>query len=133
MASFETTAFISQIKYLPNSVIVYLDEFHKGYKNSDGTIVDDRYVQFKTVWKPYFRKYINDHFSQGMLVQVKGEVLPYAVENQNIVAGYSILGQVMNVASYPRYNAKQEIKMIKESQLNSDEQPDLESYNKPDF
>lgn len=74
MASFETTAFISQIKYLPNSVIVYLDEFHKGYKNSDGTIVDDRYVQFKTVWKPYFRKYINDHFSQGMLVQVKGEV-----------------------------------------------------------
>ena len=133
MASFETTAFISQIKYLPNSVIVYLDEFHKGYKNSDGTIVDDRYVQFKTVWKPYFRKYINDHFSQGMLVQVKGEVLPYAVENQNIVAGYSILGQVMNVASYPRYNAKQEIKMIKESQLNSDEQPDLDSYNQPDF
>lgn len=133
MASFETTAFISQIKYLPNSVIVYLDEFHKGYKNSDGTIVDDRYVQFKTVWKPYFRKYINDHFSQGMLVQVKGEVLPYAVENQNIVAGYSILGHYISIASYPRYNAKQEIKMIKESQLNSDEQPDLDSYNQPDF
>ena len=133
MASFETIAFISQIKYLPNSVVVYLDEYHKGYKTSDGTIVDDKYVQFKTVWKPYFKKYINEHFSIGMLVQVKGDMLPYAIENQNYVAGYSIIGQCINIFSYPKYNAKQEIKMIKESQMNSDEQPDLEAYNKPDF
>jgi hypothetical protein len=68
-----------------------------------------------------------------MLVEVKGEVLPYAIEHGQTVEGVSVIGQTCNMYSYPRYNAKQETKMIKESQLASGEQPDLDSYNQPDF
>ena len=133
MASFETVAFISQIKYLQTSVIVFLEEFHKGYKNKDGSIVDDKYVSYKTIWKPYFRKYINEHFGQGMLVQVKGEMLPYAIEQEKIVDGYTIIGHFITMASYPRYGVKQEQRMIKESQLHATEIPDLDAHNQPDF
>jgi hypothetical protein len=134
MASFETTAFISQIKYLPNkSVLVFLDEYHKGYKKSDGTIIEDKYLSYKTVWKPYFSKYINEHFSQGMLVQVKGEMLPYAIEKDVIVEGYTIIGQCMNLASYPRSTVKMEQNLVKESLLHGSEIPNIDEYNKPDF
>lgn len=134
MASFETTAFISQIKYLPNkSVLVFLDEYHKGYKKSDGTIIEDKYLSYKTVWKPYFSKYINEHFSQGMLVQVKGEMLPYAIEKDVIVEGYTIIGQCMNLASYPRSTVKMEQNLVKESLLHGSEIPNIDEYEKPDF
>ena len=134
MASFETTAFISQIKYLPNkSVLVFLDEYHKGYKKSDGTIIEDKYLSYKTVWKPYFSKYINEHFSQGMLVQVKGEMLPYAIEKDVIVEGYTIIGQCMNLASYPRSTVKMEQNLVKESLLHVSEIPNIDEYKKPDF
>jgi hypothetical protein len=134
MASFETTAFISQIKYLPNkSVLVFLDEYHKGYKKADGTIIEDKYLSYKTVWKPYFSKYINEHFSQGMLVQVKGEMLPYAIEKDVIVEGYTIIGQCMNLASYPRSTVKMEQNLVKESLLHGSEIPNIDEYNKPDF
>ena len=134
MASFETTAFISQIKYLPNkSVLVFLDEYHKGYKKSDGTIIEDKYLSYKTVWKPQFSKYINEHFSQGMLVQVKGEMLPYAIEKDAIVEGYTIIGQCMNLASYPRSTVKMEQNLVKESLLHGSEIPNIDEYEKPDF
>ena len=68
-----------------------------------------------------------------MLVQVKGEILPYAIQNQNIVDGYSVLGQTINLASFPRASVKQENKMIKESQMHDTATPNLDEYNKPDF
>lgn len=128
MASFETIAFISAIKYLPNSVLVFLDEFHKGYKKADGSVVEDKYLSYKTIWKPYFKKYFAKNFGNGMLVQVKGEMLPYAVEQDKIIEGYTIVGQVMNIASYPRNALKREIQMIKDSQSHSTSTPNLDGY-----
>ena len=133
MASFQCVGFVECVKVLPDSCILFLSEYKKGYKKADGTIVDDKYVSWKIIYKGYFIKYITSHFGKGMLVEVKGEVLPYAIEHGQAVEGVSVIGQTCNMYSYPRYNAKQEIKMIKESQLASSEQPDLESYNKPDF
>ena len=133
MASFESISFISTIKYLPDAVLVFLDEFHKGYRKANGEIVDDKYLTYKTVWKPYFKKYISEHFGNGMLVQVKGEMLPYSIEKGNIVVGYTVIGQHITLASFPRQSVKQEQKMIKESQLHGNGTPNLEAYNEPDF
>lgn len=133
MASFYVVGFLESVKILPDSCILFLSEYKKGYKKSDGTIVNDRYVSWKIIYKGYFTKYITSHFGKGMLVEVKGEVLPYAIEHGQAVEGVSVIGQTCNLYSYPRYNAKQEVKMIKESQLASEEHPDLESYNQPDF
>lgn len=133
MADFTVIGYISNIKYLPDSCLVFLDEFRKGYKKSDGTIVDDKYLSWKCIFKPYFRKFINEHFNQGMLVQVKGEILPYAIEKEKIIDGYSVIGQTINISSYPRASVKQEQRMIKDSQLHASETPDLDGFNAPDF
>lgn len=133
MASFEVIGLVNTIKYMPNHCLVFVDEFKKGYKKQDGTRVDDRYISWKCIFKPYFKKYINEHFSNGMLVQVKGEVMPYAIDHDKLVEGYSVIGQAINMASYPKSMLKQEKRMIKESMANSDAIPDLESFNQPDF
>jgi len=133
MASFYVVGFLESVKVLPDSCILFLSEYKKGYKKVDGTIVDDKYVSWKIIFKGYFIKYITSHFGKGMLVEVKGEVLPYAIEHGQAVEGVSVIGQTCNMYSYPRYNVKLEKKMIKESQLASDEHPNLEAYNQPDF
>ena len=133
MASWESISFINTIKYLQDAVIVYLDEFHAGYKKSDGTRVEDKYLSFKTVWKPYFKKYIADHFSDGMLVHVKGDMLPYEMRQGQYIDGYTIIGEHITRASFPRFDVKKEQRMMKESQEHSSGTPNLEDYNTPDF
>jgi hypothetical protein len=44
-----------------------------------------------------------------------------------------VLGQTLNLASFPRASVKQENKMIKESQMHDTATPNLDVYNKPDF
>ena len=133
MASFQAIGFISSIKYQQDFCLVFVDEFKKGFRKKDGTIVADRYMQWKCIFKKGLVKYINDHFSNGMLVEVKGEVFPYAVEHDTTVDGYSVIGQTINMASFPRASARQEAAMIKDSQLHVNDIPDMEEYNKPDF
>lgn len=133
MADFTVIGYINNIKYLQDSCLVFLDEFRKGFRKKDGTIVDDKYLSWKCIFKPYFKKYINEQFNKGMLVQVKGEIMPYAIEKEHLVDGYSVIGQTINVASYPRASVKQEAKMIKDSQMHASETPDFEGFNAPDF
>lgn len=135
MASFSVIGFIESIKYLPNNggCLVFVTEFKKGYRKSDGEIVDDKYLSWKCIYKQGLVKYINNHFNRGMLVEIKGEVLPYSIEHDKIVDGYSVIGQTLNMCSFPRSQMRSEEKMIKESQNTFDEKPDLEGYNKDDF
>ena len=135
MASFQVVGFIESIKYIPNNggCFVFVSEFKKGYRKSSGEVVDDRNLQWKIIFKQGLVKYINDHFNNGMLVEVKGEVFPYAVEHGNVTDGYSVIGQTMNMFSFPRSYARSEEKMIKESMLHSDEKPNLSDFNSPDF
>lgn len=135
MASFSVIGFIESIKYLPNKggCLVFVTEFKKGYRKSDGEVVDDKYLSWKCIYKQGLVKYINNHFNRGMLVEIKGEVLPYSIEHEKIVDGYSVIGQTLNMYSFPRSSARSEEKMIKESQNTFDEKPDLEGFNKDDF
>ena len=134
MASFQCTGFISNISYRQGFCFVFLSEFKKGYKKKDGSRVEDKNLIWKCIFKQGLVKYISDHFSSGMLVEVKGEVLPYAIEQGNVVEGsYSVIGQCINIASFPRSSVQHEMKMIKESEMNSEDKPDIESYMQPDF
>ena len=133
MASWQCIGFVDAIKVLPDSCILFLSEYKKGYKKSDGTTIEDKYHSWKVIFKGYFIKYLTAHFNKGMLVEVKGDIVPYAIEHGQITEGYSIIGQTCNMYSYPRYTVKQENKMIKDSMDSTYEQPDLESFNQPDF
>ena len=135
MADFQVLGHISAIRYLPSCILIFVDETKNGYKKQDGTLVDSKVLNWKCIFSGNEKKrnYINKFFNRGMLVQVKGEILPYTIENDNAVDGYTIFIQAINRASYPRQNVRIEQKMIKESQDATNDIPDLESYNQPDF
>lgn len=135
MADFTVLGHISTIKYLPESILIYVDEYKKGYRKADGEVVDDKVLSWRCIFSGNAskRNYITKYFSRGSLVQVKGEIVPYAIEHGKLVDGFSVYVQTINLAAYPRQTIKQERKMIAESQLASDESPDLAAYNEPDF
>lgn len=128
------TGHIEGIKYAENSVIVTASEIRKGYKKKDGTVVDDEILSYRFIFKPYFKNYVASHFSKGMYVKIKGIMMPYAkTHNGEIIDGYSIIGQTIDVAAYPSKYIKNEKRIIKDSILKSDESPNLDAYNAPDF
>ena len=135
MAAIDIIGFVDTIKYLPNNggCFVFVSEFKKGFKKANGDIVDDKYLSWKVIFKQGLVNYINNHFSNGMLVEIKGDVLPYAIDKDAIVQGYSVIGQTMNLFSFPRSSVRQEQKMIKESQMHATAIPDLDLHNQPDF
>ena len=59
--------------------------------------------------------------------------MPYAIEHDKVVEGYSVIGQTINLASFPKSMIKQEAKMIKESLENTKEMPNLQEHMRPDF
>lgn len=135
MASFGLIGLIDNIHYLPNNggCIVYVSEFKRGYVRSDGVVVSDRYLSWRCLFRSVFVKYINGHFSRGMLVEVKGELYPYAISHGELVDGYSVLGQSLNVYSFPRRMGRVEDGLVKESLLHDIGVPDVESYESDDF
>lgn len=133
MAAFSVIGFVDAVKVQQDFVLLFVSEYKKGYKKKTGEVVDDKYISWKVIFKSSFRKYIIDHFAKGMLVEVKGEVFPYAIEHGELKDGISIIGQCVNMFSYPRSSVKQELRMIKESQDASTEQPNLDEFNREDF
>lgn len=134
MASFQCTGVITNISYKEGFCIVFVSEYKRGYKQKNGVIVEDKYLLWSCIYKQGLVKYINSHFSNGMIVEVKGEIMPYAIEHGKIVDGYSVIGQTLNMASFPSARKKQEAKLQKDSQEGmSNAVPDIEGYMEDDF
>lgn len=133
MADFQVVGIINSIRYLQEGCIVFVDEIKAGYMRKNGTKVDDRVLQWKCLFTPYFKKYINDHFANDMLVLIKGEITPFAISHDEVVDGYSILGQYITRASYPKYSIRREVKMVKDSTMHDIGTPNVKDYMKEDF
>lgn len=125
---------IEAIRYTDTAILITVSERKLGYKKNDGTIVGDELLNYKIIFKLGQRNYISKFFDKGMLVSIKGIMLPYAKDHQgNIVEGYSIIGETISRAAYPAKGFRNEKRAIKESQLSSTGTPDLDSFNQPDF
>lgn len=133
MNRFILQGFINTIKYLPDSCLVFIDEYESGYKRPNGEVVDDKYMSWKVIFPNGMKSFITKYFGNGMLVDIVAKMKPYEIEQEKIIEGYSCLGMSIQRASYPKSAIKREIKMIKDSQSNADETPDLESFITPDF
>lgn len=135
MADFQLLGHISNIKYLTDCILIFVDENKMGYTKPSGERVDTKVLSWKCIFSGNEKKraYINKYFNRGMLVQIKGEILPYSIEHGEMKDGVSIFIQAINRYAYPTTNIKKERKMIKESQLGSDETPNLDAFNAPDF
>lgn len=133
MADVQLYGFIEGIRFTENGVIVTVSERRLGYKKKDGTIVDEDVLLWHVVFKAYFKKYISSHFSSGMLVKIKGMILPYSKEHDEIVEGYSFIGQTIDLSPYPKNTLRRDMKIIKESELNTTERPNIDEFMKDDF
>ena len=134
MAVFTLNGHIEGIKYTESSVFVFVSEVCNGYRDGSGRIVDNEVLVWRVLFPNGMRSYISKYFAKGMLVNIYGTPRPYAKDHDgNMVDGYTILGKNIDRAAYQRTSTRIEKKMIRDSQLSSDEQPDLDAYNKPDF
>lgn len=125
---------IDGIRFSDTAVFVTASERRQGYKKKNGEIVADDLLTFRFIFKPYFRKYISEHFYNGMLVKIKGVMLPYAKDHEgNIVEGFSLIGETINRTAYQTTTVRREKKLLKESQLHDIGTPDLNGFNEPDF
>lgn len=125
---------IDGVKYTDTAVIVTASESRLGYKKKDGSVIPEELLTFRFIFKPYFKKYIAEHFGAGMLVKIKGCLLPYAKDGEGkTIDGFSVIGQTIDRASYPSSKLRMEKRMIKESYGSSAEQPDLEGFEREDF
>lgn len=134
MADFSILGHLEGIRYTDSNVIVTMTERRLGYKKKDGTQVESELITWRIMYRASFRKFIADHFSKGMLVKVKGIILPYAKTHEGeFVDGYTILGQTIDIAAYPSNTMRQEKQRIKDSQLHDVGTPSFKQYNEPDF
>ncbi len=134
MADFSLVGFIEGIRYTETAAAVTVCERRLGYTKKDGTRVMDEIISYRVVFKSYFKKYISSNFTTGMLVKIKGIVLPYAKDaSGKTIDGITLLGQTIDRDAYPRSSMRQERKMIKESSDSVEEQPDLDGYMEKDF
>ena len=134
MADFQVLGHIVNVKHLPDCVLIFIDEYKKGYKKTSGEKVEDKVLSWRCIFSgnENKRNYINKFFNRGSLVQIKGELLPYSLSQGQMVDGYTVFIQTINLAAYPRQTIKFEKKAIKES-LNDGEVPDVDSFYKSDF
>lgn len=130
MADVTLYGHIVGIRYTENNVIVSVSEFQKGYRKKNGELVNDSVYTYVVGFPPYFKTYIADHFGKGMLVKIKGVMLPFGKEGAE---GYTINGQTINLASYPSNSSVKENKMLKESQSHAVGTPNLSEFEKEDF
>ena len=134
MAVFTLNGHIESIKYTETSVFVFVSEVCNGYRDNSGRIVDNEVLVWRIMFPQGMKSYISKYFAKGMLVNIYGIPKPYAKDHDgNSVDGYTILGKNIDRAAYQRTSTRLEKRMIKDSQLASDEQPDLEAYEQPDF
>jgi len=134
MAVFTLNGHIEAIKYTETAVFVFVSEVCNGYKDGSGKVVDNEVLMWKILFPKGMASYITKFFAKGMLVNIYGIPKPYAKDQDgNILEGITILGKNIDRAAYQRTSVRQEKKMIRDSQLNSTESPDLESFNQPDF
>lgn len=133
MNRFILNGVIRTIKYLPDSILVYVDDMERGYKRGDGVHVDDLYYTWKVVFSNHFKVFITKYFNEGMLVDIDARMRPYAVEKKETTQGYSCIGLSIQRSCYVKPTAKAEQRMIKESQGMVAETPDLDAFNEPDF
>lgn len=135
MADYSILGHIANIKYLPESIVIWVDEVKRGYRKSNGEKIDDRVLTWKCIFSgnESKRNYVNKFFNRGSLVQVKGEILPYEVEQGQETKGYTVFIQTMNLAAYPRTNIKKEKMMQKESMDGLKETPNVDEFMQDDF
>ena len=151
MADFQVTGHISRIRRKNGVICVYVDEYMRGFRRSDGEIVQEKHLTWCCVFKNAFSNFL-DRIGIGSLVTIKGEILPYGRSIDEKVEGYTLFGQVINVASYPKFLRVEE-KMVRDSSKVVDVQtsdsvvsdkssdnvsrnivvPDIYGFNEPDF
>lgn len=134
MADVTLYGHVEGIRYREKCVFVTVSEYRCGFTRRDGERVGEELLTFRVVFLASSRKYISTYFSIGNLVKVRGTLLPYVKKKDGeCVEGYTILGQLIELATYPKRAALKERRVLKESGENPCGVPDVDEYLDDDF
>lgn len=135
MADWSAEGHITAIKYLPTCILIFFDEYRRGYVKQNGERVSAKIWSWRCLFSgnESKRSYITKYFNRGDYVKIKGEIAPFAIEEGSEVEGNSVYIQTINKIAYPQRTLKREQRMIKESQQDIDVVPDVDAYNESDF
>lgn len=134
MADITLYGHIEGIRYNTKSVLVVLSEYRCGFVRRNGERVSEELLTFRVVFNANSRSYISSYFSVGNLVKVRGSLLPYVKRKDGTFGeGYTILGQLLELAAYPKRSAGMERRMLKESVAHPCGEPDVDSFMDDDF
>lgn len=126
--------FVESIRCNDNFVVMKVSVRRNGYKKKDGTVVGSEVYVYRVLFMSYMRKYISEHFASGVLVKIKGTLLPFSRNGAGeVVDGYTIFGQTCERGSYPSWTARLGQKMVKESMDSDVGVPDVDSFLADDF
>lgn len=133
MAEFSITGFIVGVRYLEQSVLVTVSENTLGFTRADGTIVEESVDTWCIIYKPYFKKYISSHFSRGMYVRIKGTIRPFSLNHNKAVDGYSVIGETINLAAFPKSSVRQEKRLTQNPAVDVMGEPNYRESKEMDF
>ena len=134
MADVSILGHIEEIRYIENGILVRISEVRAGYRRKDGTVVKDEVLLFRVMYKSFLRKYIEQYFGIGSLVKAKGVLLPYyKTGDGEIREGVTILGQTLDIASYPSRDAVRDKRVLKDSTGVDMGEPDLDGFSEDVF
>ena len=134
MADISLLGHIEGIRYVESGVIMRISERRAGYRRKDGSRVKDEVLFFRVMFKSFLRNYIQTYFDVGSLVKVKGTVWPYyKTADGEIHEGITILGQTLDIASYPSRDAVRDKRVLKESSGVDMGEPDLDGFSSDVF
>ena len=134
MADITLFGHIEGIQYKEKSVIVVVSEYRCGFRKRSGERVAEELLSFRVVFLASSRNYISSYFSAGNLVKVRGTLLPYVKKSDGTLGeGYTILGQLMELAAYPKRSAGLEKRLLKASSESPCGVPDVDGFLDDDF
>ena len=134
MADITLYGHIEGIRYNTKSVLVVLSEDRCGFVRRNGERVSEELLTFRVVFNANSRSYISSYFSVGNLVKVRGSLLPYVKRKDGTFGeGYTILGQLLELAAYPKRSVGMERRMLKESVAHPCGEPNVDSFMDDDF
>lgn len=134
MADVTLYGHIEGIRYKEKSIFVTVSEYRCGFVRRDGERVPEELLTFVVVFLASSRKYISSYFKVGSLVKVRGSLLPYVKKRDGTLAeGCTILGQLIELATYPKRSALVEKSAVRDSGEHPCGVPSVDSYLEDDF
>lgn len=146
MADISLIGHVVGIRNKSKWVVLKIAERRGGYKRSSDVSVVSDFVEYRILFKPYMRSFIQSYIPVDSLVKVKGVIVPYVSggddstevgvvdgNGKEVRQSFSIFGQTIELFPYPSRSALRDRESLKICRNVDMGNPDVEDFSTEDF